>query len=93
VAAGDFSVRAPAAKPAEQESFYTGTGFAVTEILLSMNELQAKLANLRQGNSPGSAVQQKLAAEAISRVAGQIKTMADTIARVTIAHLNRKPRV
>jgi hypothetical protein len=87
-------VSAPAATPVEQDSnFYTGTGFAVTEILLSMNDLQAKLANLRQGNKTGSAVQQKLAAEDISRIAGQIKTMADTIARVTIAHLNRKPRV
>jgi hypothetical protein len=83
---------APAAKQEPDPNFYTGTGFAVTEILLSMNDLQAKLANLRQGNKTGSAVQQKLAAEDISRVAGQIKTMADTIARVTISHLARRPR-
>jgi hypothetical protein len=86
-------MNAPATKTVEQErGFYAGTGFAVTEILLSMNDLQREVRRLKQGNVSGSAVQQKLAAEDISRIAGQIKTMADTIARVTIAHLNRRPR-
>lgn len=84
----------PAKQPApEQEpDFYTGTSFAVEEILLGMNVLQAKVRNLKQGNDTGSAVQQKLAAEDVSKIAGQIKMMADTVARVTISHLNRRPR-
>lgn len=72
---------------------FAGCGFAITEIILSMADLTAKVNSLRQGNSAGSAVQQKLAAEEVSKIARQIQTMADTISRVTIAHLNRRSRV
>ena len=79
---------------AEQEpNFYQGTSFLVDEILLGMNVLTAKVRNLKQGNTSGSAVQQKLAAEDIAKISGQIQSMAQTIARVTISHINRKPRV
>ncbi|MDB5584845.1 MAG: hypothetical protein JWR80_10021 [Bradyrhizobium sp.] len=84
----------PAQQPApEQEpDFYTGTSFAVEEIVLGLSVLQAKVRALKQGNTSGSAVQQKLQSEEVSKIAGQIKMMADTITRVTIGHLNRKPR-
>ncbi|WP_029581991.1 hypothetical protein [Bradyrhizobium sp. URHD0069] len=78
---------------AEQEpDFFTGTSFAVSEIVLGLKVLQAKVRNLTQGNDAGSSVQQKLAAEEISKVSGQIKMMADLITRVTVAHLARRPR-
>ncbi|MCS3690906.1 hypothetical protein ABIF26_006409 [Bradyrhizobium elkanii] len=79
-------------EPVQEPNFYTGTSFAVSEIVLCAADMQAKIINLAQGNKTGSAVQQKLAAEDISKIAGQIKAMADTISRVTIAHLNRRPR-
>jgi hypothetical protein len=86
-------MNAPKQQQAEQSpDFFTGTSFAVDEILLGMSVLQAKVRNLKQGNDTGSAVQQKLAAEDISKVAGQIQSLADVITRVTITHLNRRPR-
>lgn len=87
-------MNAPAKQPTQREpSFFSGTSFAVEEIILGMNVLQAKIRNLKQGNTTGSAVQQKLAAEDVSKISGQIKMMADMIARVTIAHINRRRRV
>ena len=85
---------APAKQTAAQEpSFYTGTSFAVTEIELSLQQLTDKVRSLKQGNTAGSAVQQKLAAEDISKIAAQIKSMADVITRTTLNHINRRPRV
>jgi hypothetical protein len=81
-------------QPAKQEpTFFTGTGFAVEDILLGLNVLTAKARNLKQANDTGSSVQQKLAAEEVSKIAGQIKAMADTISRVTITYLNRRARL
>lgn len=84
-------INAPAPKQ-EQPTFFTGTSFAVEEIKLGLNVLTAKVRDLEQGNRVGSAVQQKLAAEKIAEVSGQIKILADTLARVSISHLNRRPR-
>lgn len=84
-------MNAPAIKTRSEE-FYRGTGFAVGEIELGLRVLTAKIRDLKQGNEQGSAVQQKLAAEKISEVSGQIKALADTLVRVTISHLNRRPR-
>jgi len=78
---------------ADEPSIFRGTGFACTEIILSMEQLSAKVKALRQANRSGSAVDQKLAAEAVSKISRQIQTMADTISRVTIDHINRKPRI
>lgn len=86
-------MNSPAAKPAEQApDFYTGTSFAVGEIELGLRVLTAKVRDLKRGNTTGSAVQQKLASEKISETAGQIKMLADTLTRVSISHLNRRPR-
>lgn len=76
----------------QEPDFFTGTSFLVDEILLGMNVLQTKVRGLKQGNVARSAVQQKLQAEEVSKIAGQIGSMADTITRVTISHLNRRPR-
>lgn len=88
-------MNAPAPKPdTDQEpSFFHGSGYLVDEIILGLSVLQAKVRNLKQGNATWSAVQQKLAAEDVSKVSGQITMMADTVARVTISHLNRRARV
>lgn len=83
----------PAIKQTEQEpDVFLGTGFLVEEIVLGLNILNRKVRDLQQGNGAQSAVQQKLMAEDVAKVAGQIKNMADTVARVTIAHINRRPR-
>lgn len=84
---------APAKQPAAQEpDFYTGTSFAVHEIELSLQDLTEKVRLLKQGNAIGSAVQQKLSAEAIAKTAGQIHMLGELLARVSIGHINRRPR-
>ena len=84
----------PAIKQTEQEpDFYTGCTFAVDEIELGLNVLIRKVRDLYQANQAGRAVDQKLASEAISKISGQVQVLADVITRVTIAHINRRPRV
>lgn len=84
---------APAKQAAAPEpTFFTGSSFAVVEIELSLQQLTEKVRSLKQGNTAGSAVQQKLASEDISKIATQIKAMADVITRTTLAHINRRPR-
>lgn len=84
---------APAKQPAAQEpTFFTGVSFAVSEVELSLQQLVDKVRSLKQGNTTGSAVQQKLASEDISKIASQIKAMADVITRTTLTHINRRPR-
>lgn len=84
---------APAKQTAALEpTFFTGSSFAVTEIELSLQQLIGKVVSLKQGNAAGAAVQQKLASEDISKIATQIKAMADVITRTTLVHINRRPR-
>lgn len=78
--------------PSDGQTFYTGTSFLVDEIELGLNVLAAKVRALKEGHYRHAAVTQKIASEDISKVAGQIKTMADTLSRVTIEHISRKPR-
>lgn len=72
--------------------FFQGTSFAVGEIELGLKVLAAKVRDLKQGNAAGSAVQQKLSAEAIAKTAGQIQVLGELLARVSISHINRRPR-
>jgi hypothetical protein len=92
---GEFPMNSPFQNPdtGKNPAFFAGTGFAIGEIELGLRVLTAKLRDLKQGNATGSAVQQKLAAEKISTVAGQMKMLADTLVRVSISHLNRRPRI
>lgn len=85
-------MNAPAPQPEQEPDFFTGTSFAVDEILLGMSVLQTKVRNLKQANDSGSAVGQKLASEEVSKIAGQITMMADVITRVSLSHINRRPR-
>lgn len=64
----------------------------MNEIELGLRVLAAKVRDLKQGNAAGSAVQQKLASEAIAKTAGQIQVLGDLLARVSISHINRRPR-
>lgn len=72
--------------------FFQGTSFAVNEIELGLKVLSAKVRDLKQGNAAGAAVQQKLASEAIAKTAGQIQMLGELLARVSINHINRRPR-
>lgn len=54
--------------------------------------LTAKVRDLKRGNETGRAVDQKLASEAIAKTAGQIQVLGDLLARVSISHINRRPR-
>lgn len=84
----------PAIKQTEQEpDIYFGTSFIVGELELGLNVLSRKVRDLKSGNERGSAIDQKLAAEQLSKTAGQMQCLADVITRVTINHINRKPRV
>lgn len=80
------------ARSTRSEDFYRGTSWAVGEIELGLRVLAAKTRDLKRGNETGSAVDQKLAAEQISKVASQIQILADTLVRVSVSHLNRRPR-
>lgn len=75
-----------------QTTFYTGTSFAVGEIELGLKVLSAKVRDLKNGNESGSAIQQKLASEQIAKVSSQINALAETLVRVSISHINRRPR-
>ncbi len=77
---------------APEPDFFSGTSFAVNEIELSLQALTTKVRDLKQGNKTGSAVQQKLASEAIAKAAGQIQVLGELLARVSISHINRRPR-
>ncbi|MGM4891226.1 hypothetical protein [Tardiphaga sp. 839_C3_N1_4] len=83
----------PIPKTEAEPNFFHGTSFAVEEIALGLNVLTVKVRNLREGSRNRSAVTQKLAAEDCSKIAGQIKIMSDLLVRVTLEHINRKPRV
>lgn len=87
-----MNATAPVEQVEDTPNFFTGTSFAVEEIVLGMSVLNTKVRALKEGNSHQSAVTQKLAAEEISKVAGQIKMMGDMLARVSIEHLNRRSR-
>ena len=76
----------------DQPSFFTGSSFAVSEIVIGMSVLSRKVRDLKEANDKGRAVDQKLMAEQISKLAGQIQVLADVITRVTCSHLARKPR-
>ncbi len=79
--------------PAEQQpDFYTGARIFVADLDLGQRVLAAKVRALKQGNASGSAVQQKLAAEQISKVAGELQNIADALSRMTVSHLNRRAR-
>lgn len=85
---------APAKQAAVQEpDFFTGTRFACGEIEIALQTLTAKVRDLKRGNETGRAVDQKLAAEAIAKTAGQIQVLGDLLARVSISHINRKSRI
>ena len=86
-------MNAPAKQTAAQEpDFFTGTRFACDEIDIALHILAAKVRELKRGNETGRAVDQKLAAEAIAKTAGQIQVLGDLLARVSISHINRRPR-
>lgn len=84
---------APAKQPAaEQPDFFRGTAFACGEIEIALQTLTTKVRDLKRGNETGRAVDQKLASEAIAKTAGQIQVLGDLLARVSISHINRRPR-
>jgi hypothetical protein len=72
--------------------FFCGTSFAVGELVLSYRDLEHAIRDLSNGNTKGSAVQQKLAAERITKITSQMNTLSSTLVRVSVNHLNRKPR-
>jgi uncharacterized protein YecA (UPF0149 family) len=84
--------RTPATEIEPLPDFYLGTSFAVDEIALGLNVLMTKVRTLKEGNANKAAVTQKMAAEEVAKLASQIQLLADMLARVTIAHINRRPR-
>jgi hypothetical protein len=72
--------------------FYTGTSFAVGELALSYRQLDSAIRDLANGNARGIAVDQKLAAERIQKITGQMNILSSTLVRVSVNHLNRRPR-
>lgn len=84
---------APAKQAAVPLDFFRGTSFAINEIEIALKHLTSSVRDLKRGNESGRAVDQKLAAEAIAKTAGQIQVLGDLLARVSISHINRKSRI
>lgn len=72
--------------------FYSNTGWMISEIVLAHQILGRKIKDLRAANDARAGVNQKLAAEEVSRLAEQLKVCADIIVRKSSENLNRSPR-
>lgn len=75
-----------------EPDFYAAQSWMVGEVILAEQILRRRINDLRNRNQERSAVAQKLAAEEVAKIAGQLKTCADIIARQSAEFLNRKPR-
>ena len=69
--------------------FFVGCSFACGEIELSVAQLKTWSDSLTVGNKIRSAVQQKLAAEEVSKIAGQVRALADVLVRMSAKHDQR----
>ena len=76
--------------PINDPDFYSNTGWMISEIVLAHQILARKIKDLRAANDAKAGVNQKLAAEEVSRLAEQLKACADIIVRKTAEHLNRR---
>lgn len=74
------------------EDVFHGTSMLAGEIGLGLKVLVRKVRDLQRANDAGNAIDQKLTAESIAKLSGQIQTLAETTARVTVRHLARRPR-
>jgi len=72
--------------------FFVGTFYSVKQIESDTGDLKIRCAALLSAHGSESAVGLKLAAEGIAKLAGQIQSLADHLAKVSIAHVNRRPR-
>jgi hypothetical protein len=87
-------VNRPAPIPAEAETpVNANTIYMVGEIVLALGILTRKVKELRTAHDSASAVGQKLAAEEVSRISGQLKVCADILVRDGVKSLNRRSRV
>jgi hypothetical protein len=88
-----FLLEGFAVKQTEQApGFYENQRWMVGEIVLAHQILARKINNLRAANEAQSAVSQKLHAEEVAKMAGQLKVCADIIVRTSAEYLNRRPR-
>jgi hypothetical protein len=74
----------------KEPDVFTGTRMLANDIELGLNVLTRKVRDLKRATT---SVDQKLAAEAIAKVSGQIQSVSETIGRITVAHLARRARV
>lgn len=73
-------------------NFFLGTSFAVDQLAIDNEGLRSQLKLLRDAHSANDAVGMKLAAEGAGRLLGQMQGMAGVVARVSVEHINRRPR-
>lgn len=73
-------------------NFFLGTSFAVDQLAIDHEGLRAQLKLLREAHSAQDAVGMKLAAEGAARILGQMQGLANVLARVSVEHINRRPR-
>jgi len=78
--------------PEPEVSVFTGLTFSVDETLLGLNVLTAKVRQLKHSHETKNLPALKLDAEAVAKVAGQIKLLNDHLAGVCCRHINRRPR-
>jgi hypothetical protein len=76
-----------------EPDFYSGQSWMVGEIVLAHQILTRKINDLRARNQDRTAVGQKLAAEEVSKIAGQLKVCADIIVKQSAEYLNRSARL
>lgn len=77
----------------EDPDFYSNSKWMIGEIVLAYAIIGRKIDALKIENAEKSVVGQKLMAEEIATLAGQLKVCADIIVRKSAEHAARRPRV
>ena len=70
--------------------FFTGTSFAVDEIVLGLNVLHAKVKHLKSHHAAKSTIAMKLASEDVAKISHQIEMLAHVLTDTSLRHINRR---
>lgn len=82
----------PAAERRDGPELYTGLAFEMEEIALGMNVLQRHARDLRGSFDAKQTVSLAVQAAELSKVAGQISTLAAHMSKIAGKHINRNTR-
>lgn len=75
-----------------RSEIYRGCSFSVEEIEIACRQVVAEAKTLRENFDAQKAVEVKLAAERVAKVAAQIGALSSSLAQTFTSHLSRRPR-